>query len=136
MAALNEEKPRSSQIVPEQEGKLCIGKQAANILVRIPRAEKYQSGKNGVLALITGKNQCPSGCHQETRRCINNTEVQEGPRPPKNITDKLLLHLGSRSKRKLLQLFNDGWENRNSAASLERSHRDSHIEERQGQFEG
>ena len=34
MAALNKEKPKRSQIILEQEGKLCAGKRAANILVR------------------------------------------------------------------------------------------------------
>ena len=34
MAALHDEKYKSSQIVNEQEGKLCAGKQTANILIR------------------------------------------------------------------------------------------------------
>ena len=34
MTALYDEKPRRSQIILEQERKLCAGKQAANILVR------------------------------------------------------------------------------------------------------
>ena len=34
MAALNDEKPKSPQVIREQEGKLCAGKQAANILVK------------------------------------------------------------------------------------------------------
>ena len=34
VAALNEEKSKSSQIVLETEGKLCAGKQAANILIK------------------------------------------------------------------------------------------------------
>ena len=34
MAALNEEKPKSPQIVLEHEGKLCAGKQAANIRIK------------------------------------------------------------------------------------------------------
>ena len=35
MTALNNEKPKRSQIILEQEGKFCTGKQAANILVRL-----------------------------------------------------------------------------------------------------
>ena len=34
VAALNDEKPKSPQIILEQEGKLCAGKQAANILIK------------------------------------------------------------------------------------------------------
>ena len=33
MATLNDEKTKSSQIILEQEGKLCASKQAANILI-------------------------------------------------------------------------------------------------------
>ena len=34
VAALNDEKPERSQIITEQEGKLCADKQPANILVK------------------------------------------------------------------------------------------------------
>ena len=34
MAALNDEKPKSPQIVLDYEGKLCAGKQAVNILIK------------------------------------------------------------------------------------------------------
>ena len=46
--------------------------------------------------------------HQGTRGCFNNAETKKAPGPD-NITNEMLLHLGPCSKRKLLQLFNDGW---------------------------
>ena len=67
MAAFNDEKPRSSQIILEQEVKLCAGKQAANILIRqyaetlvtyrFPHTGKEKPGKNSMQAVSTRKKQ-------------------------------------------------------------------------------
>ena len=67
VAALNEEKPKSPHIVLEHEGKLCAGKQAANILIKqyaetsdlqVPKDRKKEKlGKSSMLALSTRKNQ-------------------------------------------------------------------------------
>ena len=119
VAALNEEKPKISQIVLEQEGKLCAGKQAANILIKqyaetsdlqVPTDRKRE----------TRKEQHDNPVHKEEPTMNSSfvtkeledalTMLKPGTAPgPDNITNETLLHLGPCSKKKLLQLFNDGW---------------------------
>ena len=119
MAALNEEKSKRPQIVLEHEGKLCAGKQAANILIKqyaetsdlqVPTDRKRE----------TRKEQHASPAHKEEptmnspfvsrelEDALTMLKLRKTPSPD-NITNEMLLHLGPCSKKKLLQLFNDGW---------------------------
>ena len=119
MEALNDEKPRSSQIILEQEGKRCAGKQAANILVgqhadtsdlQVPTDRKRE---------IREEQRAGSG-HQEepmmNSPVVTNeledalTTLKSKKVPgPDNVTSEMLQQLGPCSKKKLLLLFNGGW---------------------------
>ena len=66
VAALNEEKPKSPQIVLEHEGKLCAGKLAANILIKqyaetsdlqVPTDRKRETRKEQHASPVHRKNQ-------------------------------------------------------------------------------
>ena len=45
---------------------------------------------------------------KELEDALTMLKLKKAPGPD-NITNEMLLHLGPRSKKKLLQLFNDGW---------------------------
>ena len=115
---LNDEDNRSKPITLEQDGKLCSGKQAADIFI-----EKYTE----ISDLQVPK--CREQEVKQTQRATNGQEygemnaaftkeeleealiaLQTKKAPgPDNITNEMLIHLGPKSKKKLLQLFNDGW---------------------------
>ena len=119
VAALNEEKPKSPQIVLAHEGKLCAGKQAANILIK-QYAETSDLQVSTDRKRETRKEQHASPVDKE-EPTMNSpfvtkeledalTMLKLGKAPgPDNITNEMLIHLGPCSKKKLLQLFNDGW---------------------------
>ena len=119
MAALNEEKPKSSQIGLEHEGKLCAGKQAVNILIK-QYAETSDLQVPTDRKIETREEQRASPVHQEEpmmnspfitkelEDALTMLKLRKAPGPD-NITNEVLLHLGPCSKKKLLQLFNDGW---------------------------
>ena len=117
MAALNDEKPKSPQIILEQEGKLCAGKQAANILIKhyaqtsdlqVPTDRKRE----------TREEQHASPVHQEeptmnspfvTKELEDNLtmlKLKKAPGPD-NITNEMLLHLAPAARRKKNKNKND-----------------------------
>ena len=104
MAALNDEKHRSSQIILEQEGELCAGKQAANILIR-------QCAETSDLQVPTDRKreQRAGSDHQEEpimnspfvtkelEDALNTVKFKEAP-DPDNITNEMLLHRASQEE--------------------------------------
>ena len=119
MTAHNEEKPKSPQIVLEHEGKLCAGKQAANILIKqyaetsdlqVPTDRKRETRKEQHASPVHKEEPTMNSpfVTKELEDALTMLKLRKAPGPD-NITNEMLLHLGPCSKKKLLQLFNDGW---------------------------
>ena len=119
MAALNEEKPKSPQIVLEHEGKLCAGKQAANILIKqyaktsdlqVPTDRKRETRKEQRASPVHKEEPTMNSpfVTKELEDALTMLKLRKSPGTD-NITNEMFLHLGPCSKKKLLQLFNDGW---------------------------
>ena len=118
MAALNNEKPKSSQIILEQEGKFCTGKQAANILVRLyAETSDLQIPTDRKREIKEEQHAGPD--HQEEPRMnsllpTRNQRMLEqcwsSKRPLVLTTQQMRRsYIFGPCKKKLLQLFNDGW---------------------------
>ena len=117
---LMKKNPRSSQIILEQEGKLCTGKQAANILV-------WQYAETSDLQVPTDRKreireEQHSGPNHQEEPMMNSAFVtkeledalitlksKKAPGPDNEPMKCFYTLLGPHSKKKLLQLFNDGW---------------------------
>ena len=119
VAALNEKKPKSPQIVLEHEGKLCAGKQAANILIKqyvetsdlqVPTDRKRETRKEQHASLVHKEEPTMNSpfVTKKLENAFTMLKLRKVPSPD-NITNEMLLHLGPCSKKKLLQLFNNGW---------------------------
>ena len=119
VAALSEEKPKSAQIVLEHEGKLCADKQAANILIKqyaetndlqVPTDRKRETRKEQHASPVHKEEPMMNSpfVTKELEDALAMLKLRKAS-VPDNITNEMLLHLGPCSKKKLLQLFNDGW---------------------------
>ena len=119
VAALNDERQKSSQIILEQEGNLCAGKQATNILVKqyaetsdlqVPTDRKRETREEQHAGPVHQEEQTMNSpfVTKELEDALTMLKLRKAPGPD-NITNEMLLHLGPHSKKKLLQLFNDGW---------------------------
>ena len=110
---------KSPQIVLEHEGKLCAGKQAANILIKqyaetsdpqVPTDRKRETRKEQHASPVHKEKPTMNSpfVTKELEDVLTMLKLRKAPGPD-NITNEMLLHLGPCSKKKLLQLFNDGW---------------------------
>ena len=78
------------------------------MIYKFPQTGKEKLGKNSMLARSTRKNQRSSFVTKELEDALTMLKLRKAPGPD-NIANEMLLHLGPCSKKKLLQLFNDGW---------------------------
>ena len=90
VAALNEEKPKSLLVVLEHEGKLCAGKQAANILIKqyaetsdlqVPTNRRREIREKQRASPVHKEEPTMNSpfVYKETRGCFNNAETKKGP---------------------------------------------------------
>ncbi|RUS68475.1 hypothetical protein EGW08_023763 [Elysia chlorotica] len=117
--ALNDESYQSSTITLEQDGKLYTGKQAADIFANqfaetsdldIPagKGREIRDAQNSFPEQHEEKLMSSPFVLRELEDALATLKLRKAPGPDK-ITNEMLLHLGPGSKKKLLQLFNDGW---------------------------
>ena len=116
---MNYEDSKSKPITLEQEGNLVSGKQAADIFItqysetsdlQVPRCREKE---------VKESQQPPISGHErgimnapfttaELEEALSVLKMKKAPGPD-NVTNEMLVHLGPKSKKKLLQIFNDGW---------------------------
>ena len=117
--AVNDDNSRSSPITLEQEGKLCTGKQAADVFIKpysetsdlhVPtdRGRETREALRAGFGQHEGPQMSPHFVIKELQDALSTLKLTKAPGPDK-ITNEMLLHLGPFSKKKLLQLFNDRW---------------------------
>ena len=116
--AMNDESSRGSPITLVQDGELVTGKQAANTFARqyaetsnlhVPedREREVREAHADVNHPRVPIMDAPF-TSQELEDALATLKLQKAPGPD-GITNEMLLHLGPHSKKKLLQLYNDGW---------------------------
>ena len=117
--ALNDENSRRSPITLEQDGELCTGKQAANVFAKqyaqtsdlqIPtdRRREVREAQRARRDLPEEPLMTAPFVRDELEDALKTLKLKKAPGPD-NITNEMLMHLGPKAKKKLLQLFNDGW---------------------------
>ena len=101
MTALHEEKPKSPQIVLEHEGKLCAGKQAANILTKqyaetsdlqVPTDRKRETRKEQHASPVHKEEPTMNSpfVTKELEDALTMLKLRKAPGPD-NITNEMLL---------------------------------------------
>ena len=121
MATLNGEKAKSGPIILEKDGKSVTGKEAANLLIKqyasvsdlhVDKNRKRQVHLDTLE--LKEKEQVHDNDHNkpftanELDSAIKNLKIKKSPGPDQ-VTNEMIIHLGNRMKKKLLQLYNISW---------------------------
>ena len=120
--SMNNEKPYSTCIFLEKEGKAISGKNAANCFVEnyeeISSIEIPTDRKQQVLTELRNQEQdqdptpdCMDKpfCSEELEEALSSLKDKKSPGPDK-ITNEMLKHLGPKAKGKLLEIYNNSWQ--------------------------
>ena len=116
---LNDEDTKSKPFTLEQEGNLISGKQAADIFIAQYSETSDLQVPNSREKEVKESLQPPPSGHErgimnaaftkaELEEALSVLKMKKAPGPD-NITNEMLTHLGPKSKKKILQIFNDGW---------------------------
>ena len=117
--SLNDENKRSSPITLEKEGKLISGRECANafidqyssisdLQVTTERQREVLQAQENNRDLTIEPGMDRPFITEELDDALRFLPLKKSPGPDK-ITNEMLIHLGPKCKKKLLQLFNDGW---------------------------
>ena len=117
--SLSDENNRSSPITLEKEGKLISGRECANafidhyssasdLKVTIERQREILQAQENDRDLTIEPGMDKPFITEEFDDALRFLPLKKSPGPDE-ITNEMLINLGLKCKKKLLQLFNDGW---------------------------